>query len=336
MSEAELKRVPKTQRGKRALHAREPKLVENTKTGLFLYGTRTSEMVKYFFTDLLVMTKPHTKSFSRKKEILPFDDPEPLEYLSRKQDASFFIFGNHNKKRPNNVTFGRTFNYQLLDMVEMGLDSLRPMQAFSSRANVLGSKPALVFNGDIFETDPLMKTVKSIFTDMFRGAVVDNINIEGIDHVISVTAVEGRVHFRHYAINFKKSGTRIPLVELDEIGPRADLSIRRSRLAADDLWKEATTKPKNLRAKKQKNTEHNVLGDKLGRIHMQKQDINNLQTRKVRALKKGASEVTTDDSDEPAKKKRKRKTGSQKLGLDSQAMVASRMAPTADVGADDE
>ena len=37
----------------------------------------------------------------------------------------------------------------------------------------------------------------------------------------------------------KKSGTRIPRVELEEMGPRMDLVLRRSHLASDDLFDSA-------------------------------------------------------------------------------------------------
>lgn len=45
----------------------------------------------------------------------------------------------------------------------------------------------------------------------------------------------------------KKSGTRTPRVELEEIGPSLDLVKRRVKLASDDLWKRAIKKPKTLK-----------------------------------------------------------------------------------------
>ena len=31
------------------------------------------------------------------------------------------MFGSHNKKRPNDIIFGRTYENKVLDMVELGL-----------------------------------------------------------------------------------------------------------------------------------------------------------------------------------------------------------------------
>ena len=42
---------------------------------------------------------------------------------------------------------------------------------------LLGSKPVLTFAGDLFETKPELMTLKSLLIDVFRGEVVDNVNI---------------------------------------------------------------------------------------------------------------------------------------------------------------
>eukprot|EP00037_Helgoeca_nana_P006597 m.60648 g.60648 ORF g.60648 m.60648 type:complete len:313 (+) comp17472_c0_seq1:83-1021(+) len=289
-------RPPKTARGKRVLAAKEPKLVENTKKTIFTYGLRSTEMLKALFGDWFGMTKPNSVNLTRKKEILPFEDSEPLEYLAKKHDASLFVFGSHNKKRPHNVVIGRTYAGQMRDMVELGLESLRPMMLFPAEKNVLGSKPCLMFEGDVWEADPVYAQIKSLLVDIFRGPVVDKINMEGIDHVISVAATDKLILFRHYRINMKKSGSRLPLVELEEIGPRANFTVRRRMEAAPDLIKLSMKTPKGLKAKKRKNLETNALGDTLGRVHMQKQDLSKLQTRKIKALKPLKRKAGSDDS----------------------------------------
>lgn len=33
-----------------------------------------------------------------------------------------FLFGSNSKKRPNNLVFGRLYEYEVLDMVELGIE----------------------------------------------------------------------------------------------------------------------------------------------------------------------------------------------------------------------
>lgn len=54
--------------------------------------------------------------------------------------------------------------------------------------------------------------------------------------------------------------------------------------------KEACRKPKELKPTKKKNISADGLGNTYGRIHLGKQKIDKLQTRKMKGLKKTAAE----------------------------------------------
>ena len=47
-------------------------------------------------------------------------------------------------------------------------------------------------------------------------------------------------------------------------------------------------------AKSKKNIETDIMGDKVGRIHMGKQDLGELQTRKMKGLKRSRGDDDTD------------------------------------------
>uniref|UniRef100_A0A8C4T903 Ribosome production factor 2 homolog n=1 Tax=Erpetoichthys calabaricus TaxID=27687 RepID=A0A8C4T903_ERPCA len=100
-----------------------------------------------------------------------------------------------------------------------------------------------------------------------------------------------------------KSGCRTPRIELEEIGPSFDFSLRRVHLASDDLYKKAHKQPKQLKPKKKKNISHDAFGTKYGRLHMQKQDLSKLQTRKMKGLRKRRGEVTEEEHGSPKKAK---------------------------------
>ena len=51
----------------------------------------------------------------------------------------------------------------------------------------------------------------------------------------------------HTRIQFKKSDSSTPRVELEEMGPSLDLVLRRVRLAAPDLYRLACKTPKQLK-----------------------------------------------------------------------------------------
>lgn len=74
------------------------------------------------------------------------------------------------------------------------------------------------------------------------------------------------------------------------IGPRIDFSMRRTKLSSEDLMKQACRQPKELKIKTKKNISRDGLGSTHGRIHMGKQEINRIQTRKMKGLKKTSAE----------------------------------------------
>jgi len=290
-----LKRVEKTktQKGKRALEDREPKAIENTKTAIFVRGTNCSDLVMKCMKDISNLKKPFTVNYNEKNEIRPFEDVSKLEFYCKKNDSSLFMLGNHNKKRPHNIIMGRMYDYQLLDMVELGLENFKSLQDFKNSKIASGSKPCLMFAGEPFAdtTKAEFQRLKSLLIDFFRGPEVDNVRLAGIEHVLQFTAVENKVLMRSYRINLQKSGTKYPRVEMEEIGPSFDLVLRRTQLASEDLFKTACKQVKNVRGvKKIKNMTEDVFGNKMGQLHVPSQEIKKIQTRKVKALKESKEE----------------------------------------------
>ena len=57
-------------------------------------------------------------------------------------------------------------------------------------------------------------------------------------------SIQPQISFRNFVPILKKSsgGTRLPRVELSEMGPSVQFTLRRSRFAKDDLLKQAMIK----------------------------------------------------------------------------------------------
>jgi ribosome production factor 2 len=123
---------PRNQKAKRALEAREPKAIENTKKALFLRGLKCSDRLQRCMKDLAALKRPHVEQYGQKNDLHPFEDATKLEGFGRKEDASLFAFGCHSKKRPDNLVLGRMFDGHLLDMVEMGLVGYKGLAEFKN------------------------------------------------------------------------------------------------------------------------------------------------------------------------------------------------------------
>ena len=174
--------------------------------------------------------------------------------------------------------------------------------------------------------------LKSMLLDFFNSEAVDSLCLPGIEHVISVslgptppslnTATAAaipnqqpdstnkteelpKIHIRTYMIKMLASGTRIPRVELSPMGPFLDLSLRRYREPDHGMLQKAMKRPKLKKqdveqglGKKKRNMEVDEMGDLRGHIHVGKQDLSRLQTRKMKGLKPGLDKVAGDEGEE--------------------------------------
>ncbi|XP_062406618.1 ribosome production factor 2 homolog isoform X2 [Sardina pilchardus] len=273
---------------------------------MIMKGGNATETVTQALKDIYALKKPNAVMYKKKNIMRPFEDSTSLEFFSKKSDCSLFLFGSHNKKRPNNLVFGRLFDYHVLDMIELGVEKFTPLKDIKVSKCPEGTKPLLVFAGEAFDIDNEHKRLKSVLIDFFRGPAVSSVRLAGLEHVLHFTALEGKIYLRSYKVLLKKSGCRTPRIELEEIGPSFDFVLRRTHLASDDLYKTAHRQPKALKPKKKKNISHDAFGTKYGRLHMQKQDLGKLQTRKMKGLKKRKGKMaTTEESEMEGLNKRK-------------------------------
>ena len=129
-----------------------------------------------------------------------------------------------------------------------------------------------------------------------EGEAKRQVDIEGLQWMINFAAVEDDVeqggervqwvYMRCWRIVTKRSGAKLPRVEVEEMGPRIDMRLGRYREAEGNMAKEAMKRAKGTQAKTKKNVETDVVGDKMGRIHLGRQDLAELQTRKMKGLKR--------------------------------------------------
>ncbi len=170
-------------------------------------------------------------------------------------------------------------------MIELGVDAYAGIESFDAPGKMFGAKPCFIFQGDEWERSAVLMKLQNLFLDVWGARNMDKIALKGIDHALVVTAQDGKVFLRGYAIDFLKSGTNTPKVELIPMGPSIDFSLRRSQLASTDLEKQALRVPSILKPKKVKNVSTDMFGASIGRIHMEQQDFTKLELRKTKAMK---------------------------------------------------
>ena len=145
-------------------------------------------------------------------------------------------------------------------MLECGVvqETARVLSQFKGAKPRVGVKPLLSFSGTQFE-DPSeggkFALAKSMFLDFFRGGETKEIDVEGLQWMINLSAGEEEdglggkremVYMRCWRLVTKRSGQKLPRVEVEEMGPRVDFRLGRVRDADGSVMKEAMKKAKGI------------------------------------------------------------------------------------------
>ena len=84
-----------------------------------------------------------------------------------------------------------------------------------------------------------------------------------------------------------------------------ELVIRRHQVAPNDVRKAALRVPPEIRGLKRKNITTNVFGDKIGRIHMPRQELSQLSLARPKALKRRKTSNSVDNDNSTNKETKK-------------------------------
>ena len=311
---------PRNARTARIVKAREPQLLESRKQVLLLHGTKCPPAVNTVIKTLSTLTKPHSIVLNKKNEnIHPFESTESLEFLALKNDCGLVVFGTSSKKRPNSITLLRIFDGRALDMVELLL--ITPAEEMQTEQKLqvgVEMKPMILFAGAQWEdtstsaTATIYQTLRSLFLDLFQGEEIPSVDVAGLQFVLMVATGEQDnsmseedvanrpvIHLRWYRVKtLRSTSPKIPRVELDPVGPTFDFRVGRFKEADTSIMKEAMKhgrRPNEPKSKK--NIEMDLVGDQIGRVHLGKQDLGQLQTRKMKGLKRTHKDLEDEEVD---------------------------------------
>jgi len=319
---------PANARIQRYLKSVAPQLKEGAKSKLLLKGIKCSQAMGNLLKDMRAMQAPNAKLLTKKNQIVAFDDIEgqqSLEFLTTKNDCALFALASTNKKRPNNLVMGRTFDHQILDMVELGVLRYKSIQDYGGSVpkKRIGSKPLMLFLGDLWQQDSNCKKMQNLLIDFYRGDVVNKLVVSGIDHLIVFVATQPGlqaaetdtnytnpnvnqndhskliIHQHTYFCKLKKNpndpASKVPIPYLVPCGPDTTLQIRRTQFAEPDLWNLSLKQPQGLKKKKKKNRTTNVFGEVVGRLHIEAQDVDKMGGRKSKALRRAEKTAAEDE-----------------------------------------
>ena len=309
-------RKPKTHKGKLYLESLKPKVIEDPKKCLFINTQNSNEIMRMVLNELYLMKKEFSKKLNRKEQIFNIvQNKENVEFLCTKNNCTFFSLSSNNKKHPMDLTLGCLYDHQLLDSFEFEVTNFIPMSYFKEASTINSDlKPIIIFQGELFESDFNYDRLKKFFIDYFQLLDRPNVVISELRRliVISIENDEKIVKIRTYQINGDLSSKNsLPKVNLVEIGPSLDLKERKFLLADEVLYKKALKQPKGVKETKEKNIEKNkILGEKRGRIHMQKQNL------KAVSLKKFKKIMNKDRFDKKKKAAKEKENNSKTIPLD--------------------
>lgn len=140
----------------------------------------------------------------------------------------------------------------------MQQDTARTLSQFGGAKCRVGVKPLLSFSGTQFEDligggeGGKFALAKSMFLDFFRGAEAKEVDVEGLQWMINFSATEEEgeegtremVYMRCWRLVTKRSGQKLPRVEVEEMGPRIDFRLGRVRDADEGTFKDAMKRSK--------------------------------------------------------------------------------------------
>ena len=74
---------------------------------------------------------------------------------------------------------------------------------------------------------------------------------------------------------------------IEELGPNASFSLRRHQWASDEDYKKATYVPKVKKKKEKKNIRYDGIGNKRGKLYMDRQNLKQMPTKRRKMINKG-------------------------------------------------
>lgn len=191
------------------------------------------------------------------------DSDKSLKIMKKKKSALFIHPSNSNQ----NIILGRSFDNQFLDLINFKLIKSLSSADFPTVAAEVSVKYFLLFQNIKNER------LQNFFTDLLCQKSYE-INLSGVKYAWIINQNNNIITLKFVRVMKDYS--------VEDIGPYFELEIESEFYCGEDLWKLALDVKKG---KKVKNVEKNVFKDKIGKIHIDRQDLHDIKLKKSRGYK---------------------------------------------------
>lgn len=210
----------------------------------------TSKSSKPFFNYISCLRSSTTTAFH--PSLQPFDNTDKIEYLHKKHNTSLSLTTNKNI-----LTFTRTYDNQLLDTFEFILNFIP--KSYSIDINPIHYTIMQNIN----------PRLQNLLADFFT-CQNNKVAIDGVKYVLNIKMIDNKVNISYEDINGNVVGPNIELIE------------KRAWQCEKEVWDNAVAVVKDKRIK---NVCVDGMRDTIGTLHMEKQDLKEIQIKKARRVK---------------------------------------------------
>lgn len=201
----------------------------------------------------------------------PFDSTELVERLMKKKKAALFI----NVTKDQRLVMGRTFNDEVIDMVEFTIDSYRSVSSFGCAGPELHAKYYVI--------------LQNINDSRMENLIVDLFNMKSAK--VCLESIRYAWVFAKSEVGYVLKYVRILRdLSVEDCGPMFEMALARSYHCDEELYKKAIDEPVRSR----KGVKTNEFRDKVGKIHVDKQDLRDVRLRRTRGYKNKGSPAETE------------------------------------------
>ncbi|UYI27506.1 ribosome production factor 2 [Encephalitozoon cuniculi] len=189
----------------------------------------------------------------------PSGSVEKIEKLMKKKRSGLFL----SVTKERHLVIGRAFNDELIDMVEFKINRYLSVSDFECAGPELHMKYFVV--------------LQNINNSRLENLVVDFFNMKSSK--VCLESVRYSWVFARTEEGYVLKYVRVLKdLSVEDCGPLLEMELVRSYHCSDELYKKSLGEP----SKPRKNTAKNLFSDRIGTLHIDKQDLRDIRLKKSR------------------------------------------------------